>query len=63
MEIDPVCNMEVDPKTATQKSTYQGKTYYFCSPGCKRDFDKEPEKYINDDRNDPEAWRQHMHRA
>ncbi len=47
MEKDLVCGMEVDPKTATHKSTYQGKTYYFCSPGCKRDFDKEPEKYIH----------------
>ncbi len=47
MEKDPVCGMEVDPKTAVAKSTYQGKTYYFCSPGCKRDFDKEPQKYLN----------------
>lgn len=47
MEKDPVCGMDVDPKTATYKSDYQGKTYYFCSSGCKRDFDKEPHKYIN----------------
>ena len=46
MEKDPVCGMDVDPKTAAGKSTYQGKTYYFCSPGCKRAFDKEPEKYL-----------------
>jgi YHS domain-containing protein len=47
MEIDPVCGMEVDPKTATWKSTYQGKTYYFCSSGCKEDFDKDPQRYVN----------------
>lgn len=46
MEKDPVCDMDVDPKTAEWKSDYQGKTYYFCSPGCKKDFDKEPHKYI-----------------
>jgi YHS domain-containing protein len=46
MEIDPVCGMEVDPKTAAGKSEYQGKTYYFCAPGCKKDFDKEPQKYV-----------------
>jgi YHS domain-containing protein len=46
MEIDLVCGMEVDPKTATYKSDYQGKTYYFCSPGCKKDFDREPQKYV-----------------
>jgi Cu+-exporting ATPase len=43
---DLVCGMDVDPGTATNKSEYKGKTYYFCSPGCKKDFDKEPEKYI-----------------
>ena len=46
MVIDPVCGMEVDPKTAAGKSDYQGKTYYFCSDGCKQQFDKEPERYI-----------------
>lgn len=42
---DPVCGMEIDPKTAAGKSEYKGQTYYFCSPGCKRSFDKEPERY------------------
>lgn len=44
--IDPVCDMEVTPETAAGKSEYNGQTYYFCSPGCKKDFDKEPEKYL-----------------
>lgn len=43
--IDPVCRMEVDPATAPAKSEYQGQTYYFCAPGCKREFDKDPSKY------------------
>lgn len=46
MEKDPVCGMNVDPKTAAGKSEYKGKTYYFCSTGCKKDFDKEPQKYV-----------------
>ena len=46
MVLDPVCEMEIDPKTAAGKSEYQGKTYYFCSMGCKKAFDKEPEKYV-----------------
>jgi YHS domain-containing protein len=37
--------MEVDEKTAAGKSEYKGQTYYFCSPGCKRTFDQNPEKY------------------
>jgi Cu+-exporting ATPase len=47
MSIDPVCGMEVDEDAAVYKSEYHGKTYYFCSPGCKSDFDSDPEAYIN----------------
>lgn len=46
MAKDPVCGMNVDEKTAAAKSEYQGKTYYFCAPGCKQAFDKDPEKYV-----------------
>ncbi len=42
---DPVCGMEIDPATAANKSEHKGQTYYFCSPGCKKSFDKDPEKY------------------
>ncbi|GIW06575.1 MAG: hypothetical protein KatS3mg060_1380 [Dehalococcoidia bacterium] len=46
MEKDPVCGMSVDPKTAAATAEYQGKTYYFCAPGCKKAFEREPEKYL-----------------
>ena len=46
MAIDPVCHMEVDEKTAKWKSEYKSKTYYFCAPGCKSSFDKDPEKFL-----------------
>ena len=46
MAIDPICKMEVDEKTAKFKSDYKGKTYYFCAPGCKKEFGDNPEKYI-----------------
>ena len=46
MALDVVCNMQVDPKTAAAKAEYKGKTYYFCSPGCKVSFEKDPEKYL-----------------
>ena len=45
MSKDPVCGMDVDPKTAAGKSEYQGITYYFCSPGCKREFEANPQRY------------------
>ncbi len=43
---DPVCGMSVTPETAAGKFEYKGVTYYFCSPGCRRSFEKEPEKYL-----------------
>jgi len=46
MAKDPVCGMDVDPKTAAGKSEYKGQTFYFCSLGCKKAFDKEPQKYV-----------------
>jgi YHS domain-containing protein len=46
MARDLVCGMDVDEKTAKYKTTYKGKTYYFCAPGCKKTFEADPEKYI-----------------
>jgi YHS domain-containing protein len=46
MEKDPVCGMDVDPKTAIAKSNYQGMVYYFCGMEDKKSFDKEPQRYI-----------------
>ena len=43
---DPVCGMQVDPATAAGSSEYQGITYYFCSMGCKRQFDRDPQRYV-----------------
>ncbi len=45
MAKDPVCGMQVNEATAAATSEHGGKTYYFCSPGCKATFDKNPEKY------------------
>lgn len=47
MAKDLVCNMDVDEKTAKWKTTYKGKTYYFCAPGCKSEFEENPEMYIS----------------
>jgi YHS domain-containing protein len=46
MAIDPICKMTVDEKTAKFTSVYNGKTYYFCAPGCKKTFDANPEQYV-----------------
>ena len=42
---DSICGMELEKEKA-QKSTYNGKEYYFCCFHCKAEFEKEPTKYI-----------------
>ncbi len=49
MAKDHVCGMEINEQQATERgltSEHQGQTYYFCSPGCKRKFDQNPEQYL-----------------
>ncbi len=43
---DPVCGMMVETSKAAAKSDYKGVTYYFCSPGCQRAFERNPEKHL-----------------
>ena len=49
MARDPVCGMDVDPAMAAATSEYEGKTYYFCAKGCKKEFDFSPGKYAGKD--------------
>ena len=47
--IDPICKMEVDTDNPSGGQTeYQGTSYYFCAPGCKVAFEREPEKYLSE---------------
>ena len=43
--MDPVCHMVVAIAGARYKSEYNGRTYYFCAPGCQRTFEKNPAPY------------------
>jgi Cu+-exporting ATPase len=45
MEKDVVCGMQVEPAKAAGTSQYAGKTFFFCSKGCKAKFDADPAKY------------------
>jgi xanthine dehydrogenase accessory factor len=44
--IDPVCGMTVQIAPARYTTEHGGQTYYFCAAGCKRSFEKDPEKYL-----------------
>jgi YHS domain-containing protein len=44
-ENDLAClDVEIDDKTPTV--TKDGTTYYFCSDECRKDFQKDPQKYL-----------------
>jgi len=52
---DPVCGMSVDEEKAEmyeRVATYANETFYFCMDRCKKDFEKQPEKYVRKERTD-----------
>ncbi len=46
--LDPVCGMTVDPHTAKHRADHRGRTYYFCSSGCRARFAADPKKYLGE---------------
>lgn len=42
---DVVCGMTIDTEKAAGQSQYEGRTFYFCSMECQRQFDARPERY------------------
>ncbi len=44
MARDVICGMSVKENSEFQ-SSFQGKNFYFCSKGCKEEFDKNPLKH------------------
>jgi Cu+-exporting ATPase len=47
---DPVCGMTVDPATSKHRFGYKGKTFYFCSAGCRTKFAADPLAYLEKDK-------------
>ena len=43
---DLVCGMQVRIADAPAQTTFEGKTYYFCMPGCMETFIATPQKYL-----------------
>jgi P-type Cu+ transporter len=54
--LDPICEMTVDPEEAAATGRtldYEGRTYLFCSEGCKAHFAHEPKRYAAAGRSQP----------
>ncbi|MEE8098568.1 MAG: heavy metal translocating P-type ATPase [Hyphomicrobium sp.] len=52
---DPVCGMNVDPHTTQHRADHAGRTYYFCSAGCRKKFVAEPARYLDPKESQREA--------
>jgi xanthine dehydrogenase accessory factor len=52
--IDPVCGMEVTADESGRPFDYEGETYYFCCPGCRKAFSTSPADYLRSGHADQE---------
>jgi Cu+-exporting ATPase len=43
--VDVVCKMQLDERHSVETLVYDGQTYYFCSVGCRAEFERHPEDY------------------
>lgn len=46
-QVDPVCGMQIEEQDAAGQAEYEGRTYYFCSPACRRKFEANPAEFAN----------------
>ena len=44
---DPVCGMTVAVDPANHPVEHDGRTYYFCCPGCRYSFKKDPASFLS----------------
>jgi Cu+-exporting ATPase len=59
---DPICGMNVEPKSAAGSHVHNGQTYYFCSKHCLAKFKESPEKFLKPQAQE-HATRGHAHVA
>jgi YHS domain-containing protein len=46
MTKDPVCGMTLDEKKSEFHTQFAGRKYSFCSEDCKREFEADPDEYV-----------------
>lgn len=55
---EAICPVRGEKLTITESTPvieYEGKKYYFCCPGCDTEFMKDPEKYINQEKDEHQS--------
>jgi YHS domain-containing protein len=48
MTSDPVCGMKVDDNRNEFHTQFAGKKYFFCSEECRKEFEAEPDAYVEE---------------
>lgn len=43
---DPVCAMQIKRKRVSATIVHEGKTYVFCTEASRRQFEREPHRYV-----------------
>ncbi len=46
MTVDPVCGMRIDESRSEFHAQFAGKKYSFCSEDCKKEFETDPEEFV-----------------
>lgn len=54
--IDPVCGMTVSAGQAAGPSQHEGRDYWFCCPGCQRQFERNPQRFLGPVTLKPKGW-------
>jgi P-type Cu+ transporter len=44
--VDPVCKMQLGREQIRESLVLDGQSYYFCSVGCRAEFQRHPEDYV-----------------
>lgn len=57
--IDPVCGMTIESENAAARTQFDGRTFFFCSESCKREFDADPARYAATTADQPESLERH----
>jgi xanthine dehydrogenase accessory factor len=55
--VDPVCGMTVPADDEHRPYDYHGVTYWFCAPGCRRAFEKDPESFLTEESDETQETR------
>jgi YHS domain-containing protein len=46
MTKDPVCGTTIDDRQPEFQMQFAGKKYYFCSDECRKEFEEQPEEFV-----------------